>query len=182
MNCIVKHQSTWSALSAAALLLIGVLFPVLAEPRLKEPAPPLTITASDGCDFDLDAMRGKVVLVAFWATWCAPCLEEMPALEKYYREHKADGFEVIALSVDKTGNRAKVLKVLAKLPFPGAMLSEASANGFGVPEAVPISYLVDAQGIVRDEFIAVDDGLLDEVVTPFLKQSSVPLPSKEKQK
>ena len=97
VNCIVKPQSTWSALSAAALLLICVLCPVWAEPRLKERAPPLTITASGGRDFDLDAMRGKVVLVVFWATWCGPCLEKMPALEKYYREHKADGFEVIAL-------------------------------------------------------------------------------------
>ena len=100
----MKQQSTWSALSAAALLLTGVLFSVVAEPRLKERAPALTVSLADGSDFDLDAMRGKVVLVAFWATWCGPCLEEMPALEKYYREHKADGFEVIALSVDKPGN------------------------------------------------------------------------------
>ncbi len=101
---IMKHQSAWSALAAGALLLSSVLFPVLAEPRLQERAPALTVTIADGRDFDLDAMRGKVVLVAFWATWCRPCLEEMPALEKYYREHKADGFEVIALSLDKPMN------------------------------------------------------------------------------
>jgi hypothetical protein len=94
----------------------------------------------------------------------------MPALEKYYREHKAGGFDVIALSIDKPGNRAKAFKVLAKLSFPGAMVSDASRNGFGMPEAVPVSYLVDAQGIVRDKFINVDEGLLDEVVTPLLKK------------
>lgn len=169
----MKHKSTWLALSAAALLLTGVLFPVVAEPRLKERAPALTVSLADGSDFDLDAMRGKVVLVAFWATWCGPCLEEMPALEKYYREHKADGFEVIALSVDRPGNRARVFKVLATLAFPGALVSDASRNGFGMPEAVPVSYLVDAQGIVRDKFVAVDEGLLDEVVTPLLKKSPV---------
>ena len=117
-------------------------------------------------------MRGKVVLVTFWATWCGPCLEEMPALEKYYLEHKTDGFEVIALSVDRPGNRAKAFRVLAKLSFPGAMVSDASRNGFGTPEAVPVSYLVDAQGVVRDKFIAIDEGLLDEAVTPLLKKSS----------
>ena len=155
-----------------------MLCPVLAEPRLQERAPALTVTTSDGRSFDLDAMRGKVVLVAFWATWCGPCLEEMPAVEKYYREHKADGFEVIALSIDKPGNRAKVLKVLAKLSFPGAMLSEASRNGFGTPEAVPVSYVVDAQGLVRDKFIAIDEDLLDEVITPLLKESSAaPIPA-----
>ncbi len=168
----MKRQSRWSAFSAATLLLTSVLFPVLAEPRLQQRAPTLTVPLSDGRDFDLAAMRGKVVLVTFWATWCGPCLEEMPALEKYYLEHKADGFEVIALSVDKPGNRAKAFRVLAKLSFPGAMVSDASGNGFGTPEAVPVSYLVDAQGIVRDKFFAVDDDLLDEAITPLLKKSS----------
>ncbi len=174
----MKHRSTWSAPAAAALTFLSVLFPVFAEPRLQERAPALTVTISGGRDFDLDAMRGKVVLVVFWATWCTPCLEEMPALEKYYREHKADGFEVIALSIDKPGNRAKAFKVLAKLPFAGAMAADASRNGFGTPEAVPVSYIVDAQGIVRDKFISVDEGLLDEVVAPLLKERPAgPIPT-----
>lgn len=168
----MKRQSRWSAFSAATLLLTSVLFPVLAEPRLQQRAPTLTVPLSDGRDFDLAAMRGKVVLVTFWATWCGPCIEEMPALEKYYLEHKADGFEVIALSVDRPGNRAKAFRVLAKLSFPGAMVSDASSNGFGTPEAVPVSYLVDAQGVVREKFIAVDEGLLDDVITPLLKKGS----------
>ncbi len=164
------------------MLPFSVLCPLFAEPRLNDHAPALTITASDGRDFDLVAMGGKVVLVVFWATWCGPCLEEMPALEKYYRERKADGFEVIALSIDKPANRAKVMKVLAKRPFPGAMLSEASRNGFGTPEAVPVSYVVDAQGAVRDKFVAIDASLLDEVITPLLKERSVVPKSEEKQK
>ena len=182
MGRITKHRPTRFALSAAALLLFTVLRPVLAEPRLQERAPSLTITASNGRNFDLDALRGKVVLVAFWATWCGPCLEEMPALEKYYRYHKTDGFEVIALSTDKPGNWAEVLKVLAKLSLPGAMVSEASRNGFGKPEAVPVSYVVDAQGIVRDKFIAIDEELLDEVISPLLKEISVTPISAEKPK
>ena len=62
--------------------------------------------------------------------------------------------------------------MLATLAFPGAMASDASRNGFGMPEAVPVSYLVDSQGVVRDKFVAVDESLLDEVVTPLLKESS----------
>ena len=163
-----------------ALLLCG--YPaVLAEPHLQERAPALTVTALDGASFDLEAMRGKVVLVSFWATWCAPCLEEMPALEKYYRAHKADGFEIIALSTDKPGKRAKVQKVLAQYSFPGAMVSEASRNGFGMPEAVPVSYVVDAHGTIRDKFIAIDEGLLNEVITPLLKEGAPALMPEEKQ-
>jgi thiol-disulfide isomerase/thioredoxin len=181
MSRISTDRAARSAL-AAALLLPILLCSVCAEPRLQERAPPLTVTISDGRDFDLDAMRGKVVLVAFWATWCGPCLEEMPTLEKYHREHKADGFEVIALSIDKPGNRAKAFKVLANLSFPGAMVSDASRNGFGMPEAVPVSYLVDVQGVVRDKFINVDEGLLDEVVTPLLKERPAgPIPAEMRQ-
>ncbi len=178
MRQVIKHRAARSALTVAASLLISLLQPALAEPRLQERAPALTVPTPDGREFDLDAMRGKVVLVAFWATWCAPCLEEMPTLEKYYLEHKAKGFEVIALSVDQPRNRAKAFRVLAKLSFPGAMVSDASRNGFGAPEAVPVSYVVDAQGIVRDKFIAVDEGLLDEVITPLLKERPAgPIPA-----
>ena len=52
------------------------------------------------------------------------------------------------------------------------MASDASSNGFDTPEAVPVSYLVDAQGVVRDKFTAVDEGLLDDVITPLLKKGS----------
>ncbi len=178
MGYMMKHRSTLSALAAAALLLASAFSPVSAEPRLQEHAPPLTVTIADGSDFDLDAMRGKVVLVVFWATWCAPCLEEMPALEKYYREHKADGFEIIALSIDKLANRAKAFKVLERLSFPGAMVTDASRNGFGTPDAVPVSYLVNAEGVVRDKFNTIDEDLLNEVVTPLLKaHSASPIPA-----
>ena len=74
---------------------------------MKQPAPPLTIETLGSGEFDLGAMRGKVVLVDFWATWCAPCLAEFPTLAKFYRKHRAQGFEVIALSIDRPGTRPK---------------------------------------------------------------------------
>ena len=181
MGTITKNRAARFASYAATFVpLLTVLLPVSAEPRLQERAPPLTITASDGSTFDLDAMRGTVVLVVFWATWCAPCLEEMPVLENYYRTHHSKGFEVIALSADKPGNREKVLKVLGKLSFPGALLSDATRNGFGKPDGVPVSFVVDAQGIVRDKFIAIDEELLDQVISPLLKEILVTPISAEK--
>lgn len=157
---------------ALALLCLAVgLQPVLAEPAVKEPAPPLTIQTVQASGFDLAAMRGKVVLVDFWATWCAPCLEELPVIAKFYRKHHAQGFEVIALSIDRPRDRAKMQRLSAKLPFPAALLSEASQNGFGTPEAVPVSFVIDARGVVRDKFIAIDDELLNGIVAPLLKEA-----------
>jgi cytochrome c biogenesis protein CcmG, thiol:disulfide interchange protein DsbE len=169
---IVKLGKAWLAQAAATLILLSA-WPVLAfaEPAMKEPAPPLRVETVASGGFDLGAMRGKVVLVDFWATWCAPCLAEFPIIAKFYQKHRAEGFEVIALSVDRPGNKAKMQRLSASLPFNTALLSEASRNGFGTPEAVPVSYLIDANGIVRDKFIAIDDELLNEVAVPLLKEA-----------
>ncbi len=160
-------------MAAALLCLFSWRTPLKAEPALHEPAPQLTLTTVDGRDFDLEAMRGKVVLVNFWATWCAPCLAEFPAIATFYQKYRDKGFEVIALSVDRPRDRKKMLKVLAELPFAGGLLSEAHRNGFGTPEAVPVSFVIDARGVVRDKFINTDKELLDEVVLPLMGEAAV---------
>jgi thiol-disulfide isomerase/thioredoxin len=165
---IRKSKARAVQLAAALLSLAGGLAPSLAEPAMKKPAPALTIETAGGNEFDLAAMRGKVVLVNFWATWCAPCLAELPAIEKFYRHHRGEGFEVIALSIDRPRDAAKMQRLIAKLPFQAALLSDASRNGFGTPDAVPVSYVIDARGVVRDKFIGIDDELLDEAVLPLL--------------
>ncbi len=140
---------------------------------MKEPAPALIVETARGENFDLAAMRGKVILVNFWATWCAPCIAELPAIGKFYQAHRAQGFEVIALSIDEPRDRGKMQRLIAKLPFAAALLSEASRNGFGVPDAVPVSFVVDADGVVRDKFVNIDEDLLDEVILPLLKKARV---------
>ncbi len=166
-----KEVARYTLAVAALLALTAWLVPAAAEPALKDPAPELTIQTLGGRTFDLGAFRGKVVLVDFWATWCAPCLEEFPIVAKFYGKYRMQGFEVIALSVDKPAARAKMQRIAAKQPFEAALLSEASRNGFGTPEAVPVSYVIDAKGVVRDKFVQTDKELLDEVVVPLLKEA-----------
>ena len=139
-----------------------------AAPEIGEAAPPLVLTAIDGTSIDLAKLRGKVVLVNFWATWCAPCRREMPTLDAFYRRHRGKGFELVGISIDFPRDAAKMRKVAAGVAYPTVGINDIEVNGFGAPEGVPVTYVIDAEGIIRDKFIAVPNKLLNDVVVPML--------------
>ena len=160
-----------SALGISVVCLVQALSLACAGDPMGQPAQALSLTTLDGKTFDLASMRGKVVLVNYWATWCGPCREQEPTLSAFYRTYHNRGLEMIAISVDRPRDRARVLKASQALSYPTAMLSEISVNGLGEPDGVPLTWVVGADGIVRDKFIAVDDELLSKVVVPLLPAS-----------
>src|SRR3974390_1602541 len=85
------------AAGLAALLVCGL---AVAATEGK-PAPSIRAKLLDGTSFDLAEKPGQVVVVHMWATWCVPCREEMPVLDAYYRQHREQGFVLIALSMDE---------------------------------------------------------------------------------
>ena len=123
---------------------IGQAAPAYVSPRL------------DGSVFDLASLKGKVDVLHFWATWCAPCREEMPALEGVWRHYHNQGFEVLAISGDRPRARGDVDQVMHYFTFPASMLSAATKNDFGVPSSVPTTYVI------------AKDGVIDAVLTPEL--------------
>jgi cytochrome c biogenesis protein CcmG, thiol:disulfide interchange protein DsbE len=156
------------------LLLLGLLGSALAcnrasaAPVLGEPAPPLVLTGLDGKTIDLAKLRGKVVLINYWATWCAPCKVEMPTLNAFFQRYHDRGLEIIGISVDFQKDIEKVPRAAKALAYPVALLSAITDNGFGPPEGVPLTYVIDVDGVVRDKFIAAPDKLLHDVVVPML--------------
>ena len=146
----------------------GLHTPARAAPEMDHPAPPLIATALDGQTLDLAKLRGKVILVNFWATWCAPCRREMPVLDAFYRRYREHGLELIGISVDFARDGAKMRKAGGAVSYPTAMANDMSVNGFGPPEGVPVTYVIDVEGIVRDKFIATPNKLLHDVVIPLL--------------
>jgi cytochrome c biogenesis protein CcmG, thiol:disulfide interchange protein DsbE len=157
----------WAA--AAALLWCGfVAVPAVAEPRIGDAASPLVVTAFDGTTFDLAKLRGKVVLINYWATWCAPCRKEMPKLDAFYRHYHDRSLEIIGISIDFPRDYQKMRKAARSVTYPTAAAKDILNDGFGKPEAVPITWIIDADGKVRDRMIDVRDELLNGIVVPLL--------------
>jgi cytochrome c biogenesis protein CcmG, thiol:disulfide interchange protein DsbE len=170
MSVVSKFAFGLAWTMAAAIILRLAFAPELARaaPELGKAAPELVVTELDGQIFDLAKLRGKVVLVSYWATWCAPCRKDMPKLDAFYRRHHDQSLEMIGISVDRERDLEKVRKVMAKLAYPVATLKGITVDGFGPPTGVPITWIIGTDGQVRDMMIDVRDELLNGLVLPLL--------------
>lgn len=141
------------------------------------PAPELSAVLLDGSTFQLSKYTGKVVLIHFWATWCEACQLEMPLLEDYYLKHKAEGFEVVAFSMDKKPDQAKVREIASKFSFKVGFTKEADLKGYGRIWKIPLTFVIDRKGVLAKDGwdlgrrMTVQD--LDEVLLPLLSQKGL---------
>jgi len=118
----------------------------LIRPARPKQASDFTVSLLGGETLKLAGQRGKPVLVNFWATWCAPCREEMPAMERLYRRHRERGFVLLAVSVDTDASLVRPFLEQHKLTFPVTLDAKMDlANTYGV-RALPSSFLVDRHG------------------------------------
>jgi peroxiredoxin len=118
----------------------------LIKPGRPKLAEDFTLPTPTAATFKLSEHRGKVVMINFWATWCPPCLKEMPAMERLYRQHKEAGFEMVAVSVDTDAGKVTPFLAQHRFTFHVAMdLTMALANTYGV-RALPSSFIVDRKG------------------------------------
>lgn len=139
---------TWRALGVlvTALLAQG---PALAGPEVGQPAPALIARQFDGQSIDLAALRGHVVVLNFWASWCTPCRDEMPALDALAREFRERGVTVIGLSADDRHDRPDALTVAEAFTYRLGMLADATLNDFGAPRSLPLTYVIGTDGVIR---------------------------------
>jgi peroxiredoxin len=112
-------------------------------------APDLSLKDLSGKTVSLSSLAGKVVILDFWATWCAPCREEMPELQKFYKKYNAQGLEVVGISVDKAPDGIKAFIDKLKVTFPIAHDEGHKVADKYSPPRMPSSYIIDRKGVVR---------------------------------
>jgi peroxiredoxin len=118
----------------------------LIRPSRTKLAEDFNIPTPSGATFKLSEHRGKVVMINFWATWCPPCLEEMPAMERLYRQQKDGGFTLVAVSVDADGKKVEPFVSEHKLTFAIGLDPRMDlANSYAV-RALPSSFVVARDG------------------------------------
>lgn len=157
------------------------------EPATPEPVKVPVPRVADLAELDHDGLKarvkieaGKVTMVAAWATWCAPCIEEMPTLAAFYREHQDKGLKVMGLCMDdRTPMKDKIQEVLEriKVPFPMVMVKEGGQEAFmkavepSWEGSLPVTLVFDAGG-ERVAFFkeALTEEVLQRRVLPLLEK------------
>ena len=129
--------------AAGDLLAPSVRAAVLA---IGHVAPPLVLNALDGQSIATRDLLGQVVILAFWATWCGPCREELPTLSAYAARHAQQGLRVLGFSLDGPENLQKVREAAARLSFPVGLLGSPWAGGYGRIWRIPVSFVIDRAG------------------------------------
>ncbi len=126
--------------------------PLDADKAMNAPAPDFTLRDMNGNTITLSSLKGKVVLLNFWATWCPPCKAEMPTMNKLYNEIRGRGLEIIAVSTDNS--LSTIRNYLAKNPldFPVVHDEKNQLSRQYRVFSMPTTFLIDRNGIIVEKF------------------------------
>lgn len=151
------------AIDGVLLLIVLVLLYQRALPQASaalgfgasnEPAPLFTLATLDGDSISLRDLRGQVVLVNFWASWCPPCRVEMPGFERIYRDRAQDGFTIVGIVTDvHARDRIRAFLTEHDITYPTLLASPGVIRDYGGINALPESFLLDREGRIRHHII-----------------------------
>ncbi len=137
-------------LTQAAAIVFGLMIAgAHAAVELDLKAPDFTLKSKDGGNFRLSEHRGEVIFINFWASWCGPCRQEMPLLDKLHARYADAGFKVVGISIDEEQTEADALLKKIPVSFPVLYDSESSVSQLFDVDAMPTSVLVDRNGNMR---------------------------------
>lgn len=133
----------------------------------NQPAPAFTLKSLDGKTLALAELKGKVVVVNFWATWCPPCRAEIPDFVEFYSQNKAKGLEIVGVSVDEmTPQQLRPFVDQNKMSYPIALVTDKILKDYGPIRAIPTTFVIDKKGIIRH----AEEGMMDKQTLTALFQ------------
>jgi cytochrome c biogenesis protein CcmG/thiol:disulfide interchange protein DsbE len=140
-------------------------------------APIANLVTLEGEKISTADLLGHVVVLTFWATWCAPCREELPLLSRYATEHAAAGLRVLGFSLDTPDQLRDVRRVAQDLSFPVGLLANSGAPGYGRIWRLPVNFTIDRTGVLvndgwKEKKPAWTPERLEQIVTPLLEARS----------
>ncbi len=134
------------------------------------PAPAFSLTDINGQKLDLAAFRGKVVLLDFWATWCAPCRTEIPHFIDMQNRYGAQGLQIVGISLDDSDKPVKKYYAEQKMNYPVAVGDDKLAEAYGGVLGLPVAFIIDREGrIIAKHTGETDIAVFEKEISDALK-------------
>jgi cytochrome c biogenesis protein CcmG, thiol:disulfide interchange protein DsbE len=164
----MKRGYGWAVLAAATMA--SATPAVAKKPVEGAQAPDFELKLVDGSKLSLADLKGQVVVLNFWATWCVPCRKELPTLDAYYAAQKKYGLRVFAITTEGSVPLAKLKALFAAMNIP----SVSRINGpYGPLTGVPTNFVIDRAGVVRyAKSGAFDLDALNTILVPLLQEKA----------
>jgi thiol-disulfide isomerase/thioredoxin len=183
MNFRQQFQWNWKVFFALSLGLVWIWFSrapegsttagLIPAPQAGFLAPGFRLAALDGQEIALDELRGKVVLVNVWATWCPPCRAEMPAMQQVYETYREEGFEILAINATAQDTLSSLRPFVGEydLTFPILLDPKGEATRLYRVRSLPTSFFIGRDGIISEVVVGgpMDEALLRARVEKLLR-------------
>ena len=129
-----------------------------AQGGARQAAPDFSVKSLDGQMLKPSSMKGKVVLLDFWATWCPPCREEIPHFKELYTQYKDKGVQIIGLALDEDGEASvRPFAQQNQINYPLGIATQEIVSSFGGIRGIPTTYILDKQGNIAKKWVGYQD-------------------------